>query len=293
MDQVTAEQLALPEHPPTRERERPCETCGALMDVRKAGQARRRYCSYACMGLAFSEKHRGEANPNYRGTTGKVCERCGSEYHSYSKRRRFCSQSCWARTNMTSERGAAMNAKRPPTPFKTPDEKIRRSVCRKCGMQVIGREKQTYCATCKAEIRAEQIRRLTRQCTVCGNEFLSRSATTCSRECAGVAKARWQVGDKSHRWQGGKTSKAMTVRNSREYGAWRTAVFERDDFTCNLCGERGGRLTAHHIRTFAKHPELALHVWNGITLCWPCHSGLAWKEEQYEERFFAVTGGPR
>lgn len=293
MDSAVTRQLACPEPIPSRERERPCETCGALMDVRKASRAGRRYCSYACMGLAYSERLRGDANPNHRGTSSKICERCGSEYHSYNKRRRFCSQSCWARTNMIPERGAVMNARRNQTPIKAPGEKTRRSVCRKCSMQVIGREKQTYCATCKAEIRAEQIKRLTRNCAVCGSEFLSRSATTCSPGCLSVAKTRWQVGDKSHRWQGGKTSKATTLRNSREYGAWRTAVFERDDFTCNLCGERGGRLTAHHIRTFAKHPEIALHVWNGITLCWPCHSGLAWREEQYEDVFFAVTGGPQ
>ena len=37
-------------------------------------------------------------------------------------------------------------------------------------------------------------------------------------------------------------------RNAPEYKLWRLSVLERDDFTCQECKERGGRLNAHHIK---------------------------------------------
>lgn len=58
---------------------------------------------------------------------------------------------------------------------------------------------------------------------------------------------------------------------SFEYNEWRKAVFQRDNFTCQRCGQRGGRLQAHHIKAWAKYPELRYDVANGITYCVECH----------------------
>ena len=56
-------------------------------------------------------------------------------------------------------------------------------------------------------------------------------------------------GEKSANWKGGKTSLQTTLRNSAEYDQWRRAVMERDDFTCRITGQRGGRLHVHHVGT--------------------------------------------
>ena len=65
----------------------------------------------------------------------------------------------------------------------------------------------------------------------------------------------------------GISTEVMLIRASSEYVAWRKAVFERDNYTCQNCGRRGGKLEAHHIKSFALYPELRLEVSNGITLC--------------------------
>lgn len=68
------------------------------------------------------------------------------------------------------------------------------------------------------------------------------------------------------------------------YSDWRKAVFERDNFTCLICGSRGGELQAHHIKSWAKHPDLRFEITNGMTVCkGPCH-GKADKERREFEK---------
>jgi 5-methylcytosine-specific restriction endonuclease McrA len=67
------------------------------------------------------------------------------------------------------------------------------------------------------------------------------------------------------------TPEKLYIRHSAEYKLWRKEVFERDDYTCQICGLRGGVLHADHIKPFAIFPELRLEVSNGRTLCKPCH----------------------
>lgn len=78
-------------------------------------------------------------------------------------------------------------------------------------------------------------------------------------------------GPSSPWWQGGKTAEAKLIRRSVEYRLWREAVYRRDDYTCQICGERGGRLHPDHIKRFSMFPELRFDVSNGRTLCEDCH----------------------
>jgi len=57
------------------------------------------------------------------------------------------------------------------------------------------------------------------------------------------------------------------------YTEWRKAVYERDNFTCQCCGDdRGGNLVAHHKESYNNNPDLRTEVENGITLCEECHN---------------------
>jgi hypothetical protein len=65
-------------------------------------------------------------------------------------------------------------------------------------------------------------------------------------------------------------------RSSRDRGhplyvKWRADVFSRDNFTCGNCGERGGRLEAHHVKPYKTYKHLRHEISNGLTLCYDCH----------------------
>ena len=78
-------------------------------------------------------------------------------------------------------------------------------------------------------------------------------------------------GDGCHFWKGGANSENDTLRHRREYKDWRNSVYERDNYTCQCCGVRGGNLNAHHINQFSAYPEIRYDVNNGITMCENCH----------------------
>lgn len=78
-------------------------------------------------------------------------------------------------------------------------------------------------------------------------------------------------GEKSRFWRGGLTSINRNARSSVEVKIWRELVFERDDYTCQICFTRGTQLNADHIKPWALYPELRYKVDNGRTLCVGCH----------------------
>jgi hypothetical protein len=69
----------------------------------------------------------------------------------------------------------------------------------------------------------------------------------------------------------GPSPEEIALRRSQAYFDWRKSVFERDDFTCLKCEDRGGNLAPHHIYGFHECPEKRFVVSNGGTLCLGCH----------------------
>ena len=64
-------------------------------------------------------------------------------------------------------------------------------------------------------------------------------------------------------------------RNYPEYKEWRKLVYERDYYTCQICGDnKGGNLIAHHLEGYNSNKELRTTLGNGITLCEECHGNF-------------------
>jgi len=201
------------------------------------------------------------------------CEICGKAFKSYSKSARFCSTSCNGKRPDNMRRMAIISRLASKAPRKKRTVLGRRCKCKACGIDFRSLKKKTYCKQHEGKyFKGKKIEKPI--CTVCGEEYEQptyNKRKTCSVECKSKALTESQKGDKSHRWQGGKTSEAMIIRNSKEYKDWRTSVFERDDYICQFCGVRGGKLNADHIKPFSTHPDLRLDIDNGRTLCFECH----------------------
>lgn len=72
-------------------------------------------------------------------------------------------------------------------------------------------------------------------------------------------------------WNRGRKEKYRDLHGGKEYVEWRTKIFERDSYTCQSCGERGGYLQAHHLKSWKNYPEKRYEVPNGVTLHKECH----------------------
>lgn len=111
-------------------------------------------------------------------------------------------------------------------------------------------------------------------CKECNTEFYywkSANRKFCSKKCHLKNLGQKRKGKNNNMWKGGITPINMAIRSSPEYKLWRTAVFERDNYTCIWCGYKGSLLQADHIKPFAYYPELRFAIDNGRTLCVACH----------------------
>ena len=90
-----------------------------------------------------------------------------------------------------------------------------------------------------------------------------------------ITRERTPKAEAHYAFSHGRAQRNQDARRVIQYTDWRRAVFERDHYTCKMCGDaRGGNLHAHHIRDFANHEELRYDITNGITVCEDCHESI-------------------
>lgn len=83
------------------------------------------------------------------------------------------------------------------------------------------------------------------------------------------------IGKNNPNWNHNKTDEErMSDRKYFEYKQWIKEVFERDDYTCQICKKKGGDLNAHHLFGYDRHTDKRTELDNGITLCVSCHENF-------------------
>lgn len=212
-----------------------CAICGKDFETVPSRLAHAKYCSYKCAGQAYS-KFRGPANPQWK-SVELVCAICGKDFWVKPHRldtAKYCSKKCYW-TALVEVRGEEHPS------WKGGPAEI---TCLSCG-------------------KTRLVKKF---------EVAKGYGKFCSSKCYGLWMAENRTGENCPAWKGGLRSENNRQRNLASYAEWRTAVFERDGFTCQSCGDdKGGDLHAHHIFAFADFPEYRLALWNGITFCTPCH----------------------
>ena len=113
-----------------------------------------------------------------------------------------------------------------------------------------------------------RIKRFFNDCKQCKINFHNPTHQKfCSKKCEGV----FNRGSNNPNWKGGKFLEKRP-RESIEYKIWRKLVFEKDNYTCQVCLQKGGKLIAHHIKSWKYYPELRFDLNNGQTLCIKDHT---------------------
>lgn len=117
------------------------------------------------------------------------------------------------------------------------------------------------------------------KCIDCGKELASYYAKRClqceAKRRIGTKRtvetrkklSEMKKGAKNNFWKGGISKENEKLRKSIEFRLWREAVFARDNWTCQKCEQKGGKLHPHHVQNFTDYPELRFALDNGITLC--------------------------
>lgn len=105
----------------------------------------------------------------------------------------------------------------------------------------------------------------------CGNVFFTtvkqlHKGKTCCNECSYINKC----GENNYLYDSSRGDKERDRERSC-IRKWRNEVYQRDDYTCQKCGKRGGNINAHHINGYSWDRKNRLNINNGITLCEECH----------------------
>lgn len=115
-------------------------------------------------------------------------------------------------------------------------------------------------------------------CNICEKPFVAEAYYVkigrkkyCSKQCLGIANGLRRLGK-------GTKLKQNTLDRSK-FGRIRHLIYERDDYTCQICNKRGGNLHVDHIKKFADNPELRFEANNCRTVCVPCHYYITFKRK--------------
>ena len=139
------------------------------------------------------------------------------------------------------------------------------------------------------------------KCPECGKKFMRyrtyaqrKGLKFCSRKCANKYHSVHMRLNGNPAWKGNKAISRLDrqIRRNFKYRQWRDDVFTRDDYTCQICGIRGGEIHAHHLKEFSvilkqnkvTNIEKALKCEE----LWNINNGITW-HKNYHMKYHNLT----
>lgn len=199
--------------------------------------------------------------------------------------RREYLKNLWIKMTEETKRKISETLKRkgikPKVRFNATDHKYsnERRIRHKNGLEKAFPPMYKICGICKEKFKISPARENTaKYCSLkCANKAMEIEKPKCIRCGLELKRNSFKIHQKcmngiySPIWKGGFTQENIKIRQSVNGRFWRKSVFQRDNFTCQKSGKKGGGLEAHHINNFADFPELRFAIDNGITFSIEVH----------------------
>lgn len=221
-----------------------CKICTIEFRIQPRDIGRnKQYCSKNCYSKALQRRKTSE------------CETCGLIFNQkLSRSQKFCSMNCF-RLN---RRGRLLKPKRK---------------CLVCKKDTTTR-KNKYCSKqCNGlDKRGKPSGRLGKKFTPEQIEKLRQSHMGKISPLRGISRPD-VAGENNHNWKGGISSPDRLER-IKFHSTMQKSIFERDNYTCQLCNVKGGSLQVDHIQSWAEYVELRFSMDNCRTVCMSCHYKL-------------------
>jgi hypothetical protein len=252
------------------------------------------YCSQKC--CKEYRKNNIEFNPNYKDENSKKCSYCGKNIRvDKSKQNRnnnnFCSRECfgkWESENLIGK--MASNYK----------NALLYKICSICNKEFTTYIETQICCSLECGNKHKKNTKIL-ICANCNNEFertvseiywgnkRGNENVFCSAKC----KREYHIGENHPSYIENRTKlkdQNKSIRWSTEMKVWRKEIYARDNYSCQMCGNKSGInnvvvLNAHHIERFIDNKDMRFNIENGITLCETCHK-LTYGKEKYFEQYF-------
>jgi 5-methylcytosine-specific restriction endonuclease McrA len=206
------------------------------------------------MTKLYKERLRGKANPHWKGGgITKICPLCNRTFvvaPSQAETRHYCSRVC------------AGIAKRKPKPIKTGHSYKKgefQNHCKLCHISIPSN--RVYCETCSPKGKCK----ITSYCEVCGkpiDHWRGYKRRFCSHTC----RLKRFTTDGNPNWKGGRLTLAQRIRGCEKNRKLIASILKRDKYTCQNCGQVGGKLEVDHIKSFAEILEGFLQNYNILSI---------------------------